>query len=108
GVVAEAEAGVVLESAPPDPARLAGGDRPDAMRRTRLHDRLPELVAAGGIGEEDLVADLAGPAGAADDDRNTGNGRVQGPVVLHVEDGLTHQVPHHLPGLRPLHPDRLG
>jgi len=78
------------------------------VRRTRFHDRLPELVAEGGIGEEDLVPDLAGPAGAADHDRDARDGRIEGPVVLHAGDGPTDQLPHQVFGLRALHLQGVG
>src|SRR5258708_29699678 len=66
-VVLHREVGIAVEDASLDAPRLAGRDRPDPVGRSRHHDRFPQIVAAGRIGQVDLIPDLAGPPGAADD-----------------------------------------
>jgi hypothetical protein len=57
------------------------------VRLAGLHDPIPQVAAARRVAQVDLVADLAGPAGPADDDRDAVDLGRQRPVVLDVVDG---------------------
>ena len=69
-VVLDRHVRAVVEDAGLDPARLARRDRPDLVRPPGLHDPVPQVAAARRVAQVDLVADLAGPAGPTDDDRD--------------------------------------
>ena len=97
----------VVEDAGLDPARLARRDRPDVVRLARLHQPVPQVAAARRVAQVDLVADLAGPAGPADDDRDAVDLGRQRPVVLDVVDGRSEDRPHDVLRLRPLDLDRV-
>ena len=76
----------VVEDAGLDPACLARRDRADVVRLAGLHDPIPQVAATRRVAQVDLVADLAGPARPADDDRDAVDLGRQRPVVLDVED----------------------
>ena len=92
----------VVEDAGLDPACLARGDRADVVRLAGVHDPVPQVAATRRIAQVDLVADLAGPARPADDDRDAVDLGRQRPVVLDVVDGRAEQRPHDVLRLRAL------
>ena len=87
GVSRDRHVRAVVEDAGLDPARLARRDRADVVRPAGLHDPVPQVAAARRVAQVDLVADLAGPAGPADDDGDAVELGRQRPVVLDVVDG---------------------
>ena len=84
-LVGDGHVRAVVEDAGLDAARLARRDRPDVVRLAGLHDPVPQVAAARRVAQVDLVADLARPAGPADDDRDAVDLGRQRPVVLDVE-----------------------
>ena len=106
-VVGDRHVRAVVEDAGLDAARLARRDRADVVGPAGLHDPVPQVAAAGGVAEVDLVADLAGPAGPADDDGDAVELGRQRPVVLDVEDGVAEERLHDVLRLRALDLDRV-
>src|SRR5262245_27708575 len=106
-VVVEGHVRAVVEDAGLDPPRLARGDRADVVGPAGVHDPVPQVTAARRISQVDLVADLAGPARPADDDRDAVDLRRHRPVVLDVVDAGAEHRPHDVPGLRALDLDRI-
>ena len=88
------------------PASIRRGVRrgrdPDAVGLAGVEDPLPQVVAALGLAQVDLVADHRGPSGAADHDGDAVELGLVAPVVLHLQDLIAEQVAHHVLGLRAL------
>ena len=84
-----------------------GAIGPDLVRLAGLHDAVPEVAAARRVAQVDLVADLAGPAGPADDDGDPVELGRERPVVLDVVDRGAEQGPHRVLGLGALDLDRV-
>ncbi len=88
-----------VEDAAFDPPDVGRAGRSDAVRRTDFHQRLPQVRAASGIEQVDLVPHLGGPAGPRHDHRDAPDLGVPPPVVLEIEDGVAQQGDHEV--LRP-------
>ena len=79
----------------------------DAVRLAGVEDPLPQVVAAAGVAQVDLVADDGRPSRSADHDGDAVQVGLVAPVVLHVEDPVAEQVAHRVLGLRALHLHRV-
>src|SRR5918997_3198253 len=88
------------EDAALDPADVAGPDRGDPVRLAGLEYPVPELhPVAAGVLEVQLVAELAGVAGARDDELHPVELPVNHVVVGHFQDIFAEEVGHHFLGL---------
>ena len=67
-----------------------------------LHDPFPELVSAGAVLEVDLVAELARPAGAGDDEGDAVEFQFAVPVIAQIHNVLAEERAHDVPRLRAL------
>src|SRR6185369_4079938 len=83
----------------PDIRRPGGRD---TERLARIHHAVPQLLAVRRIEQVELVAELAGPAGASDDQRNTVEAGLEESVVAEPGDLVAEQRMRDLPRFRPL------
>src|SRR4028119_969365 len=88
------------QDAPRDPADVAGAYRAYPVRLAGLEYPVPQLEpVAAGVLEVQLVAELAGVAGARDDELHPVELPVNHVVVGHFQDIFAEEVGHHLLGL---------
>src|ERR1041384_5932218 len=95
-IVRQGHVGAPVEDPRLHPADVGGPGGTDVVRLPGLHDPLPELVAPAPVPEVDLVADLAGPAGAGYDHRDAVERGFQEPVVLEGEHPVPEERADHL------------
>ena len=102
GIGVDIRIGVIGQHAAFDPPDRRGvaGFQPEFQ--PRCHDAFPQGVALAAVAQVQLIAQLAGPAGARDDQRDAVQIHFAQPIVFQVHDAVAEEGAHDLARLRSL------
>src|SRR5690348_14346956 len=107
GGVPKRHVGAVVKDASFDASCLAWCDRADVELLTSAHDRVPQLVAAGGVKKVHFESWDRRPTRAADHDRDVADPEVVTPVVAQIKNLVAEELRQRVPRSRALHLHRV-